>query len=44
MTTTEIDRHSTVAQLLRGRAHDAPDALGVALAGEGGWIEWSWAQ
>jgi oxygen-independent coproporphyrinogen-3 oxidase len=45
MTTTETDRHGTVAQLLRARAHDAPDALGVALAADdGGWIEWSWAE
>lgn len=35
---------STVAQLLRARAEATPDALGVVLAGDAGWIEWSWAQ
>jgi fatty-acyl-CoA synthase len=41
---TTLRAGATVAHLLRSRATEAPDAPGVFLAGDGGWIEWSWAQ
>jgi acyl-CoA synthetase (AMP-forming)/AMP-acid ligase II len=46
MTTAEAGGgHATVAQLLRARAEEAPDALGVVLGAlDGGWLEWSWAE